>query len=176
MKIGTRMKDFLARLSAHPRWGWVVQFIQFGLVGVSNTLIHLCVYYLCVYAFSMHYQLANLAAFCVSILNAYFWNSRYVFASGERKSLSAHAGAFLKMLVSYGGTYLLSLLLLWVWVEKLQINKGVAPLLNLLVTIPVNYVLNKFWTFRRKKAVPSEAEQGKKDQDAPSDPTNTPSL
>ncbi len=152
MKARQRLKAAVDRLEAHPRLGWVVQFVKFGLVGASNTLIHLGIYYLCIYVFQMHYQLANLIAFLISVTNAYFWNSRYVFSSGERKSFGGHLAAYLKTVAAYGGTYLLSLLLLWLWVEKLGVSEGLAPILNLCITVPLNYLINKFWTFRNRKS------------------------
>jgi putative flippase GtrA len=50
--------------------------------------------------------------------------------------------------VSYGGTSLLSMLLLWIEVQLFGVNKVIAPVVNLLITIPLNFLINKFWTFR----------------------------
>lgn len=146
-----RLGDWADRLAARPRIGWIVQFVKFGLVGVSNTLIHLAIYYLCVYAFGLHYQPANLIAFLVSVLNAYFWNSRYVFSSRAKRSAGVRTATLFKTLCAYAATYLTSLFLLWLWVEKLHVSEAVAPLINLCITVPLNYLINKFWTFREKK-------------------------
>lgn len=128
----------------------LVQFIKFGLVGVSNTLISLGVYYLCVYVFHWHYQLANLLGFIISVTNAYYWNSRYVFKMGKKRALADHAKTYLRTVAAYGGTYLLSTALLWLWVDKLGISEGLAPLINLCITIPLNFLINKFWTFQKR--------------------------
>ena len=55
----------------------IAQFIKFGIVGLSNTLIAYLVYAVCIYI-GLHYLLANVIAFAVSVLNAYYWSDRYV--------------------------------------------------------------------------------------------------
>ena len=55
-----------------------------------------------------------------------------------------------KTYVSYGGTSALSTALLWVEVELLFVSELYAPIINLVITIPLNYLINKFWTFKSK--------------------------
>ena len=147
----------LVRLKEKGFQDLLVQFVKFGIVGVSNTLISLAVYYLCFNVLHMHYQLANLLGFLISVTNAYYWNSRYVFKMGERRAFREHLKTYLRTVTAYGGTYLLSVPLLWLWVDVLGIPENAAPLLNLCVTIPLNFLINKFWTFRKK---PAEAADG----------------
>lgn len=144
-----RFKNWIAVLEANKRAGWIVQFIRFGIVGLSNTLVSLGVYYLCCYGLHLHYQAANLLGFLVSTANAYYWNSRYVFKAGVGRTGREHLLTYLKTLLGYGGTYFLSVALMWLWVERLGVSKGVAPVMSLFITIPLNYVINKFWTFKR---------------------------
>lgn len=145
-----RAHGWLSRLKEHPRYDSLLQFIKFGIVGVSNTLISLGVYQLCLHVLHMHYQLANILSFVVSVTNAYYWNSRYVFKSGERLTPRQHMRAYLKAFLSYGSTFLLSTALLTFWVEGCGVSQSLAPVINLLITIPLNFVLNKFWAFRKK--------------------------
>lgn len=53
-----------------------------------------------------------------------------------------------KTYISYGGTSILSNVLLWVEVAFFGVSRAIAPIVNLLVTIPLNFVINKLWTFR----------------------------
>ncbi len=115
---------------------------------MSNTLISLSVYWLCFYLLHMQYQLSNLLAFVVSVTNAYFWNSKYVFKSKEKREGKECIKTYGRTFLSYGSTYILSALLLYLWVERLHISEGLAPMINLLVTIPLNFFLNKKWVFR----------------------------
>ena len=55
-----------------------VQFIKFGMVGVSNTVVSLATYYLFTF-FGVHYLIANALGFVTGTLNAYYWNSKFVF-------------------------------------------------------------------------------------------------
>ena len=142
------------------------QFIKFGIVGASNTLISLGVYYLCFNLFHMHYQLANLLGFVVSVTNAYYWNSRYVFNMGARRSLGQHLRTYAKTVTAYGGTYLLSTALLWLWVDALGVSENIAPLINLCITIPLNFIINKCWTFRKSPGEETAGEEGPGDAGA----------
>ena len=134
-------------------WGWhrilrsldrIRQFVKFALVGCSNTIINLAVYYTCIY-FGLHYLLAYTLGFAVSVCNAFYWNNRYVFTNKQEKSLLK---AFCKVVLSYGFSFALSVLLMGVLVDILNISQLLAPLIKMTVTIPINFVLNKVWAFK----------------------------
>lgn len=124
----------------------VAQFMKFGLVGVSNTLISLGCYYILVY-FGCHYLLANTVGFVISVCNSYFWNSRYVFKDKKERS---GVRAFMKVFCSYGVSFCLSSVLMVVFVQLLGISEYLAPILRLVFTIPLNFVMNKLWAFKEK--------------------------
>lgn len=132
----------------------LVQFIKFGLVGVSNTLVSLAVYYIVLYLDPSKYILGSVLGTILSIANAFVWNDIFVF-KGNAKDLKSVFSRLARTYISYGGTSLLSSLLLWIEVALLNVDKRVAPIINLVLTIPLNFLLNKFWTFRKK----SEKEQ-----------------
>lgn len=148
------------------------QFVKFSLVGVSNTLISEGVYALLVY-FKVHYLLAQLIGFSLSVLNAYYWNSRYVFADNGAERVWWKMLA--KTYLAYFGGYLVNAFLLIFWIDILHISSWMEPAagwfaghgiesfdaqflgsvlaagINLLITVPMNFVVNKYWTFRQKK-------------------------
>ena len=62
-----------------------VQFIKFGMVGVSNTVVSLATYYLFTF-FGVHYLIANALGFVTGTLNAYYWNSKFVFKEEAKES------------------------------------------------------------------------------------------
>ena len=125
----------------------VIQFVKFGLVGVSNTLVSWICYYVILWIDDDLYMLGSLVGTVVSIANAFFWNDRFVF-KGKDNDLKNRLKRLGKTYVSYGGTSLLSMLLLWIEVQLFGISKVIAPVVNLLITIPLNFLINKFWTFR----------------------------
>lgn len=126
------------------------QFLKFALVGLSNTLIAYLVYAFCVYI-GLHYLLANAIAFAVSVLNAYYWSNRFVFRKGEGESRSA-IWTLIKTYLAYGSTGLvLASVLLWLYVDRFGISEYIAQLLVLVVTIPLNFIINKYWSFKTKR-------------------------
>ena len=135
------------------------QFFKFGLVGVSNTAISYGTYALLTYI-GCPYVLSNIIAFVVSVLNSFFWNNRYVFKKGD----SEHRNPWwtlAKTFLAYGSTGLiLSNVLLVIFVEKCNMNKYIAPLLILVITIPLNFIINKFWAFRTNKDKKEEKNGG----------------
>jgi len=124
-------------------WALVIQFLKFGMVGISNTLISLAIYYTLVYL-GVHYLLANVVAFALSVLNAFYWNSKFVF----RQRSNHKKGRLLKVYLCYGFTFLLSTALLFLMVDIIGVSELIAPLINLCVTVPLNFLLNKFWAFK----------------------------
>lgn len=125
----------------------LIQFLKFGLVGVSNTLVSLFCYYLFLWIDEDLYMVGSVVGAVVSIANAFFWNDRFVF-KGNENDWRSKLKRLAKTYVSYGGTSLLSTFLLWLEVQ-LGVDKVIAPVVNLLITIPLNFILNKFWTFKK---------------------------
>lgn len=128
----------------------VIQFMKFGMVGISNTLISWLIYYVFVWLNSGMYICGSIVGGVVSIANAFFWNDKFVF-KGKENDVFSKFKRLCKTYVSYGGTSLLGLLLLWIEVELFNLNKLLAPPLNLILTIPLNFFINKFWTFKDKE-------------------------
>ena len=124
-------------------WGGFMQFVKFCLVGLSNTAISLLVYYVFVLINPALYLIGNAAGFVVSVLNSYFWNSRFVFKKQDEKTKT-----IVKTFVAYGSNLLIGTVLLWLFVDVWGLSEFVAPLLQLVITVPLNYVLNKFWVMK----------------------------
>ena len=117
------------------------QFIKFGIVGLSNTAVSFLVYYTLLWA-GVHYLIASAAGFALSVLNAYFWSKKFVFTQSTSKNQLA------KVYISYGATFVLSLCTMFIMVDNLGISQLIAPVLNLFITVPLNFLLNKFWVFK----------------------------
>ncbi len=130
-------------------WKKLCQFVKFGVVGLSNTLISYIVYVVLV-NLGWHYLLASIGGFLISVINAYYWNDRYVFKA-EQDEKRAWWKVFLKTFTSYAGTGLvLNNLLLILWVDVIGIHEMLGPVINLFVTIPLNFLLNKYWAYKDK--------------------------
>lgn len=138
---GDKMKKLIKKILENKI---VVEFIKFGLVGVVNTLLGLAIYYLLIH-FNVHYIIANLISFVLSVLNSFFLNNKYVFKDNKKDKILKK---LFKVYLSYGFTLLLGTLLLYLQVDILGISELVAPVINLVVTIPLNFLLNRNWAFK----------------------------
>lgn len=131
-----------------------IQFIKFGIVGLSNTLISYIVYLFFLWLFEQlylfdrfDYLIAQVMGFVISVIWSFFWNNKFVFIEGNGKRNIFKS--FIKTFISYASTGLvLSSILSFIWVELLFISKTLAPIANLLFTVPLNFLLNKMWAFK----------------------------
>lgn len=151
------------------------QFIKFGMVGAFNTLLNYAIYNLCYYVFGSGVHIANFIGFTISVLSAFFLQSRFVFRQEENAEKRVWWKVLIKTYVSYSftGLFLTELLLLF-WLELVDLGShlggicgwlagfgikfepqdlaaSLAPLLNMVVTIPLNFFINKFWAYRQNK-------------------------
>lgn len=119
-------------------------FIKFTVVGFGNLFISLLTYYILIY-FSINYQIANIGGFVTGSINGYIWNKIWVFKSSNR-SLSSIA----KFYLTYLSTWFLSAILLYIWIEAIKISDTIAPVINIFITTPINYLMNKYWVFKNE--------------------------
>lgn len=158
----------------------LIQFIKFGLVGVSNTAISYGIEMLCYYVLfkntkfigilnllaflgistdgnNVKIVITTVIAFVVSVSNSYFWNNRYVFGSGK-KSFSEHFKTYFKTFACYGITGLILSPIIKILLTKISVPFFIASLGALVITIPLNFVMNKFWAFKSKPTKDEENE------------------
>ena len=137
-------------------WANLIQFVRFCIVGLTNTIIGYLIYAVTLKSLrlaglwpSTDIYAAQLVMFLLSVLWSFYWNNRYVFRqeNGEKRNMFK---SLMKAYASYAFTGLfLSELLLLLWVNVLSINEYVAPILNLIITVPLNFLIQKYWTFKR---------------------------
>lgn len=131
------------------------QFIKFGIVGASNTILAYIIYVVSLKIFDYArvfekygYVVASVIAFLISVLWSFYWNNRFTFKKKETEDRSL-LGSLIRTYISYSITgLLLHNVLLYVLVTRLGVSEYVAYLLNLSITIPLNFILNKFWAFK----------------------------
>lgn len=128
--------------------GLLKQFIKFGLVGVSNTVVSMVVYYIVLFIDPALYLVGSILGTILSIANAFYWNDKFVF-TGNANDWRSKLKRLGKTYISYGGTSILSNVLLWIEVAFFGVSRAIAPIVNLLVTIPLNFIINKLWTFHK---------------------------
>lgn len=131
----------------------IKQFIKFGIVGCSNTVLAYAIYVLVLwslksFSLSWDYVVGNVVSFLISVLWSFFWNEKYVFDLKDR-SVKTRAKVLFKTYISYGFSGLiLSNVLSWIWISSVGLDKMMVPIINLFVTVPVNFLMNKLWAFK----------------------------
>ena len=154
----------------NSRYAPLLQFIKFGLVGVSNTLIQYAIEMLCYYALfrnatfdgivaflgglglavtseQVKVVLTTSMAFVVSSANAFILNNRFVFRAQEKPTPAQTLKAYGKTVLCYAFTGLLLAPVLRLWLGGWRIPYWAASLMSLVVTIPLTFLMNKFWAF-----------------------------
>lgn len=132
----------------------VKQFIKFGIVGLSNTVIGYGIYVVTLFLLqqfavfsNIDIYIAQFVMFILSVAWSFYWNNRFVFATQNKENNRIFL-RLIKTYASYAFTSLfLSEILLMLWVKGLHINEYIAPVINLLVTVPLNYLIQKYWVF-----------------------------
>ena len=150
------IKRIWQRMENNPKTAPLLQFVKFGLVGISNTAISYGIEMLCYYvlfanvawADNTRIVITSVLAFLISVTHSYYWNNRYVFGSGTRKTALQHLRAYLKTVVCYGVTGLVISPLMKMWLSGMGVPYWIASLGSLVVTIPLNFIMNKLWAFR----------------------------
>lgn len=89
----------------------VIQFIKFSIVGFSNTVISLFVYYVLLWL-KCNYLIANAMSWIISVFNGFYWNNKYVF-----KNENTWLKALIRTYISYGFSFILGNILLIVLME-----------------------------------------------------------
>jgi putative flippase GtrA len=122
----------------------ITQFIQFGAVGALNTVLTYIIYLILYQHISP--TLAMAVGYGLTSLLGLALNKQWVFkqSGGEMSWMT------FKYYATYGTTFLLSLILTSTWVDVLHFPAAWAPLFSLAVTVPVNFLLSKYWVFTQK--------------------------
>lgn len=137
------------------QWEVFLQFIKFGIIGLSNTVVSYVINVLALLLLerfnlfpNLDYVIANITAFILSVLWSFYWNNKYVFRLGDTES-GKLLKALLKTYCSYAFTgIVLCNVLSYIWIDVLGISKYIAPLINSIIGVPINFLLNKFWAFK----------------------------
>ena len=152
------MKEKLLQLQ-QGKLAPLIQFIKFGLVGVSNTVISYGVEMMCYYVLfrsvtwdeQFKVILVTALAFIVSVTNSYYWNSRFVFRQNGKRSVANHLKSYCKTVACYALTGLVLSPAVKLWLVSLTAPYWLASIVALVFNIPLNFLMNKFWAFGEKK-------------------------
>ncbi len=130
------------RVALGDRANWL-QLLRFGLVGASGYVVNLAVYTALVKGLELHYLLAAVCSFLVAVTNNYTWNRLWTFR-GQRGHVAYQGLRFLVVSTVALGANLLVLHLL----VQAGTGKVLAQAIAIVLVTPLNFVVNKLWSFR----------------------------
>ena len=128
-----------------------IQFVKFGLVGVSNTALTFIVYTLLLKAFGVWYLGASAIGFAVGATNGFLLNRRWTFREHVGDNLTPVRWAVVQgcgLGINEGLLYLL--------VHDGRLDKLLAQALATIVVTVSTFFANRAWTFRMQPTVPGE--------------------
>jgi len=118
-------------------------FVRFLVSGVFNTAVTYGLYLILIMFLS--YPFSYTIAYLAGILIAYLLNRFFVFKS--------HQGfiSVLLLPIIYAVQYCMGLIVLWCWIEVLLLNEKIAPLVAVVITLPITFLLSKMVFSKRSK-------------------------
>jgi putative flippase GtrA len=120
-----------------------MQLLRFGAVGASGYVVNLAAFAVLTGPLDLHHLAAAVFAFCVAVANNFAWNRHWTF-----DARGGHAGsqAMRFFTVSVLGLCV-NLALLELFVSVAGLAELPAQALAVALTMPVNFIGNKLWTF-----------------------------
>ncbi len=130
-------------ISSGENW---LQLIRFGVVGVSGYVVNLAVFAICVHLLGIDYKVASPIAYFVGTVNNFFWNRRWTFGhKTETHPVEQGVKFLIVSLASFGVNYAVLVGL----VHSTGMEKVLAQAIANVCGIPVNFLGQKLWSFRR---------------------------
>jgi putative flippase GtrA len=134
-----RVGEGAARILRMPL---VAQFVKFGIVGVSNTLIAFAVYTLLLKVFGVWYVAASGIGFAIGAVNGFLWNRAWTFKGHVGDALTP-----VRWFVVQGCGLLLDLALVYALVDGVGLDKLVGQAVTTVVVTVITFFVNRAWTF-----------------------------
>lgn len=123
------------------------RILRFLAMGVANMFLSYSIYS-GVIIMGGHYFGAGVASFIAGVLNTFYWNNSVIFKSIKTRSFTISI-AFIKTIVGYIFTgFILQIMLLCFWIDFLNVNEFLAPFFNVIIIVPTNYLLNRYWIYK----------------------------
>lgn len=135
-------------------WNKYKQVVSYLFWGVVTTVVNIGVCQWLTFVAHMNYQVANIIAWFLSVLVAYFSNKVWVFNS-HYTTVKAFAIEFVEFYFYRGLTLLIDVAFMFVGVTILHFNSPLEQLvvktLDNVVVIIANFIFSKFLIFTEKK-------------------------
>jgi putative flippase GtrA len=141
---GARARSRASAALRRPH-NWI-QLAKFCAVGATGYAVNLAVFTVLVKGFGVHYLLAATCSFLVAVTNNYIWNRVWTFRAD--RGHMAYQG--LRFLIVSTFALFTNLALLRILVDEFGIAEVPAQAVAIVLVMPMNFIGNKLWSFRRR--------------------------
>ena len=121
----------------------IIQFVKFGVVGVSNTLLTALTIWFLLRVFHFSDYLSNIIGYIIGLTNSFIWNKKWTF----RSNLKVKDTVF-KFIITFAICYLIQLGNLYILLHYTTLDSYICQLLSIVVYTIFNFLLNKYYTFK----------------------------
>ncbi len=121
----------------------MIQFIKFGIVGVSNTLLTAATIWVLLKVLHYSDYTSNIVGYVVGLVNSFIWNRKWTFDSKTKIT-----DTLFKFILTFGISYLFQLGNLYLLLHYTSIDSYISQLLSIAVYTGINFILNKIYTFK----------------------------
>lgn len=132
-------------LNIYKKYEEVINYLIFG---VLTTLISIASFFIFSDVLNVNYLISNVLSFILSVLFAFVTNKLYVFKSKDK-----NRNKVIKELISFFSsrifTFLIDMLIMYVGVSVLKIDKMIIKVITQFIVIVLNYVLSKIFVFKK---------------------------
>ena len=126
------------------------ELISYAFWGVMTTLVNYVVYFVCTKAIGIDYLIANVIAWFVAVVFAFWVNKVYVVRSYQKdaKTMVREFGTFVSARILSG---ILETGMLALFVEAMHFNDSVIKIIASVLVVIINYVLSKLIIFKKQE-------------------------
>ncbi len=133
-----------------------IQLLKYGVIGISNTLITLIVFYIVNTILGFSYVTANIIGYVLGLANSFIWNRTWVFKTKNnllREACLFCAGFAVCYLLQLGVSYLLlhhtAISTIEIsWLPMKNPAENIVMCISMVVYTLANYCYNRFITFK----------------------------
>ena len=128
-----------------------IQFIKFGLVGVSNTIVSGVIYFLLnTVILPGVWIVASVVSWVISVLWAYFMQNIFVFKEDKNKEHRVWWQTLIKTYMTYAIISFFARIHIGFLGDAATFSSNMGWFINMIISIPLNFLINKFWAYRQK--------------------------
>lgn len=128
----------------NKQWQEMIKAMKFAIVGVANTLLDFGIFTLLAELLSVDVYLSQLVSFLAGTANSYVFNRSWTFKSSQK----FWSPVLIRFLLLNLVMLLFSSSLLWLFYQQLGLHKLVAKACSVVLSLVINFVINRLWVFR----------------------------